>query len=156
MPFHGSYNRPSGNRAPQLAGPENDVDPTVFHTLAPQEFWEAFERRYGKNPDLQSEAVREFVLPRLLPDFELVETYVPAGENPVLPMPLAALGAKADNRYTPEQISAWEACCEGGFEARWFEGGHKYLLEDPGELLEYLAADMAAVSPKSSGTLSRP
>ena len=42
----------SGNRAPHLAGPQHDVDPTVMHTLGQQDFWPAFERRYGVNPDL--------------------------------------------------------------------------------------------------------
>ena len=42
----------SGNRAPHLAGPQDDVDPTVLHTLCYTDFWPAFERRYGANPDL--------------------------------------------------------------------------------------------------------
>lgn len=42
----------SGNRAPHLAGPHHDVDPTVFHTLCYRDFWPAFERRYGANADL--------------------------------------------------------------------------------------------------------
>jgi hypothetical protein len=37
----------SGNRAPCLAGAENDVDPTRLHTLDEGGFWEAFEARYG-------------------------------------------------------------------------------------------------------------
>ena len=42
----------SGNRAPHLAGPQHDVDPTVMHALSYADFWPAFERRYGSNPDL--------------------------------------------------------------------------------------------------------
>ena len=44
----------SGNRAPHLAGPQHDVDPTVMHTLCYRDFWPAFERRYGANADLVS------------------------------------------------------------------------------------------------------
>ena len=42
----------SGNRAPHLAGPQHDVDPTVMHTLCYRDFWPAIERRYGANVDL--------------------------------------------------------------------------------------------------------
>ena len=34
------------------AGPSNDVDPTVMHTLKPTAFWAAMERRYGRVPEL--------------------------------------------------------------------------------------------------------
>ena len=44
----------SGNRAPHLAGPQHDLDPTVMHQLRYQDFWAAFERRYGVKPDLVS------------------------------------------------------------------------------------------------------
>lgn len=42
----------SANRAPHLAASHHDVDPTILHTLAYTDFWSAFERRYGTNPDL--------------------------------------------------------------------------------------------------------
>ena len=45
----------SGNRAPHLAGPQHDVDPTILHSLSYQDFCTALERRYGANPDLVSE-----------------------------------------------------------------------------------------------------
>ena len=42
----------SGNRAPHLAGPHHDVDPTTMHSLSFAGFWRAFEGRYGPNADL--------------------------------------------------------------------------------------------------------
>jgi len=42
----------SANRAPVLAASHHDVDPTIMHTLTYTDFWTAFERRYGTNPDL--------------------------------------------------------------------------------------------------------
>lgn len=42
----------SGIRAPQLTGVAHDPDGIEMHKLGPSEFWEAMERRYGRNPDL--------------------------------------------------------------------------------------------------------
>lgn len=42
----------SCNRAPHLSGVEHDTDPTRLHQLQGDEFWAAFERRYGSNPYL--------------------------------------------------------------------------------------------------------
>lgn len=39
-------------RAAALCGAEHDLDATRLHKLAADEFWAAFERRYGANPNL--------------------------------------------------------------------------------------------------------
>ena len=43
----------------------------------PGSFWEHFERRYGKNPDLASDSVKEYIEPLLRSDFALLETFSP-------------------------------------------------------------------------------
>merc|ERR1711879_952563 len=113
----------SGNRAPQFAAPENDPDRLcpVLHTLSYQDFWEHFERRYGRNPDLQSDAVKNFAWGILQNDFRMLETYVPTSSEP-LGVSLTVLGACGDRRYTPEQIAAWCVHTTGQFQQRWFEG----------------------------------
>lgn len=79
-------------------------------------------------------------------DFKLIETWQPdqlvSGEqqshsrgegggqpSPAslpLPCPLAAIGAAGDCRYTAQQLGAWALLAPpGGYEERWFEGGHK-------------------------------
>lgn len=104
-------------------------------------------------------AIRKLLLPTLLADFRLIETWRPLGGPPAitsraagtsspdaadgstaasvdevpdsgaalaLPCPLAALGATQDPRYRPGQLAAWHACAPaGGYEERWFEGGHR-------------------------------
>lgn len=42
----------SGIRAPQLTGVIHDPDGVEMHKLGASDFWEAMERRYGRNPDL--------------------------------------------------------------------------------------------------------
>ena len=128
-----------GARAPSLFGPNNDTDletPSIAG-LPDREFWRAFERRYGANPELQSSALRSVILPTLRKDFGLMETYVASGETfkkddrlvdtsvmdgldtnrlfeqskspgvARLEIPLLAFGAQGDGRYTPAQISRW-------------------------------------------------
>ena len=56
-----------GNRAPHLGGPANDPDLTSpsIAELPARDFWKAFERRYGANPDLASPGIRAYILPLL-------------------------------------------------------------------------------------------
>lgn len=96
-----------------LRGPANDPDemsPSIAH-LPEDDFWKSFERRYGANPDLSHPSIRAYILPLLRADFQLVETYrcatdvcapsCTAGDavcaDP-LEVPIAAIGAKGDNR----------------------------------------------------------
>jgi surfactin synthase thioesterase subunit len=44
----------SANRSARLAGAQHDVDATRLHALPAAQFWEAMERRYGRNPLLVS------------------------------------------------------------------------------------------------------
>merc|ERR1712232_1535396 len=154
----------SGMRAPHLCGPENDPDQIMpsLHALSSDEFWTHFERRYGKNPDLASAGIRNFVLPLLQSDFKLTETYTlprDVASDPSflhLSVPVAALGAKGDNRYTGEQLSAWSKHTSAAFEEHWFMGKgevdpsywgtpHRYTTDYPQPLVEWLATDLTSL-----------
>merc|ERR1712224_94744 len=155
----------SACRAPQLHGPDQDVDREMpcLHDLDSGEFWHHFERRYGENPDLQNDTVKDFVFPGITNDFRLLETYTPSSLEP-LDMPITAFGASGDTRYTREQITQWQQGTKGVFEERWFEGkydwdywgtSHRYIVDNPGALLEFLSADLPLVGkgpvPDSAG-----
>jgi surfactin synthase thioesterase subunit len=120
----------SANRSPTLCGVHHDVDPTALHQLPPNEFWPAFEKRYGINPDLKDAAVRKFVSPMLKADFSVIETYQPliegeeGGENGddnkektmmMMKLPasirLVIFGGEDDTRYTGDQLQAWKEVC---------------------------------------------
>lgn len=116
----------SGNRASHLAGPTHDVDPTVMHTLSFTDFWAAFERRYGTNPDLADQRTRQMVWPLLQADFRLVETYR-ADRSDLLPCSLVAIGGLQDKRYTADQVHAWGQHTCKTFEEHWVAGGHDYI-----------------------------
>lgn len=142
----------SANRSARLAGAQHDVDATRLHALPSVQFWEAMERRYGRNPLLEDPAVRRFVLPTLRADFQIVETFQPADPDRRLPCPVVAIGALQDTRYTPEQLSMWAECAPpGAFRELWVPGGHGYLAECPGPLLDFLCSDLLALLDSAKG-----
>ena len=117
-------------RSPTLAGAHHDPDPTRLSALTrPEDFWPAFERRYGPNPLLASPSMRAAMLPGLLADFEVLEAWAGVAPGPAarLPCPLAAVGALGDGRYSRDQLAAWGRDCAppGAYQERWFEGGHR-------------------------------
>jgi len=147
----------SGTRAPQLAGCENDVDRAnpSLHILPKEKFWPAFELRYNQNPDLAEDFIKDYIFDTLKADFELLETYKPTDVSP-LPVPVCAMGAHGDVRYSPEQISAWKHIAGAHFHEMWFKGkegegywgnAHRYMVDHPDMLLAFLSQDLLTVVP---------
>ncbi|KAJ8600973.1 hypothetical protein CTAYLR_006312 [Chrysophaeum taylorii] len=138
----------SGARAAHLASLSRDTDTRApaLGGLPSAAFWENFERRYGKNPDLQLDTVRRYVEPLLRADFRLLETYEPKVER--LPIPIVACGARGDDRFTSDQLEAWrEHTSSDAFDVQWFDvtplpwsTPHRYLVEDPADFIAFLAA----------------
>jgi surfactin synthase thioesterase subunit len=143
----------SANRAPLLAAPAHDRDPLGprIAALPPAAFWARFEGRYGRNPELQSPAVRAFLHPLLAADFACLEGYEgPPSENaPQLACPLVATGAEGDARYTREQVAAWAGHTRGAFALRWeappphaWATPHRFMADAPAPFQAFLAADL--------------
>lgn len=156
----------SACRAPQLAGGDHDADrqnPTIG-SLSADAFWEAFERRYGCNPDLRSPYIRGFVGNILQADFSLLEAYQPSTLEP-LSIPICALCARGDTRCLPEQLSSWKAVVaedEDNFRERWFAdvlkpGGwateHRYITDNPASVIRFLHTDLPLVGRPIDGDL---
>jgi len=141
------------NRAPHLRGAENDPDlvAPLLGDLPAEEFWQHLERRYGKNPDLKNEAIKNFVFPVLQADFNMLETYEPSDLSfEPLSCPLMACGAVGDNRYSTEQLNAWKKHTKH-YSEKWFEGNpdpeywgtsHRFIIDNPGAFQEFLAEDL--------------
>ena len=128
----------SGARAPQLADPENDADRVQprMADLPSRAFWASFERRYGHNPDLALDVVKEHVEPLLKADFRLFETYAP--RLAVLPYAVVACAAVGDDRVLDSQLEAWRERCGGGFAMQRFDATwppwstpHRWPFDDP-------------------------
>ena len=139
----------SANRAPQLSCAEEDTDreTPMLSRCSPEEFWRAFERRYGKNPVLQDKAIREYVLPLLQTDFGALERYQPSTGGVRFDFPVHCLAARGDPRVRPDQISAWKEHSVGEFEEHWFEltkrdgqwaTPHRFIFDDPGPVTAFI------------------
>lgn len=54
---------------------------------------------------------------------------------------MSALGGEEDPRYRPDQLTAWQALSgPGGFDVRWFKGGHLFVRDDMPAVLAYVEA----------------
>mmetsp|Transcript_14881 Transcript_14881/g.37687 ORF Transcript_14881/g.37687 Transcript_14881/m.37687 type:complete len:270 (+) Transcript_14881:53-862(+) len=134
----------SANRAPHLYAKDNDVHPVHLHNLPYEKFWDAFQHRYGTNKDLENEGIKRYMFPMLVDDFTLLETYTPDLRQAALelPVPIEAFAASSDTRYTKEQISAWSKHSSVQFKEKWFEGKHRYIVDEPQEVRAYLRDDI--------------
>jgi medium-chain acyl-[acyl-carrier-protein] hydrolase len=145
----------SANRAPALAAAAHDPDPlgARIAALPPAAFWPRFEGRYGRNPELQSPAVRAFLHPILAADFACLEGYDGPSDDddgPQLTCPLTATGAEGDARYTRAQVAAWARHTRGEFALRWetppahaWATPHRFLADAPAPFQAFLADDLA-------------
>ncbi|PRW20337.1 gramicidin biosynthesis [Chlorella sorokiniana] len=71
----------SANRSPLLAGPEHDLSKTLMHRLPEEKFWEEMKVRYGDNQNMEHPAVRKLMLPMMMADYKLMETWEPWGHD---------------------------------------------------------------------------
>lgn len=133
----------SGCRALQIPDPH---PPT--HDLPEPEFIEVLRRLNGtpkevfENPELLG-----FILPLLRADFKLCQTYRYADDLP-LGCPLTVFGGTED-QTTREQLEAWREQTRASFSLKMFPGDHFFLHAAEREILEIIAAQLAA-------TLRRP
>ncbi len=87
---------------------------------------------------LADPGLRELVLPPIRADYELVEAYGPRVYLP-LPVPVMAYAGNADPVTTVADVRAWSSATTREFGCRVFGGGHFFLDEYRGELLDDLA-----------------
>ena len=138
----------SGTRAASLSSLDHDVDREApsLSELDSRDFWHHFERRYGSNPDLQSEGVKRYVEPMLRADFKLLETYEWTPKKQ-LRAPIVACAARGDDRVAPDQLQKWADHTEASFDTKYFDAKpfpwstpHRYLVESPDEFIQFLGA----------------
>lgn len=118
-----------------------------IHKMPDEEFLDALARRYGGLPQeiLETPELLELYLPILRADLTLLEThcYQPCGP---LACPISAFSGKDDANVSREGLEAWGEHTTGGFEMRWFDGGHFYLAgASRAALLELIRDRLEAV-----------
>jgi medium-chain acyl-[acyl-carrier-protein] hydrolase len=133
----------SGRSAPQVPDP----DPPTFNLPEP-EFIAELHRLNGTPKELlNSPELKEFFLPTIRADFELVETYEYEPEPP-LTCAICAYGGLQDTNVPVAKLKEWQKQTSGPFKVRMFPGDHFYI-HSSADLLHALRRDVLDVLPES-------
>jgi surfactin synthase thioesterase subunit len=129
----------SARRAPHLP----DEEPPIHALPEPQMLERLRELNGTPEEALSHPELMQMLLPLLRADFELIETYACAPEEP-LACPMEALGGLADTEVEREDLEAWRQHTSGPFGLRLFAGDHFFLNHEParGQLLGALAQSL--------------
>ncbi|MEV0012170.1 alpha/beta fold hydrolase [Streptomyces sp. NPDC051840] len=92
---------------------------------------------------LEDPEMREMILPTLRADVEMHENYVPGTDLP-LDAPLTSLRGADDALVSRDEAAAWSKVAGADFRYVEQPGGHMYLTESPGALLEVVSGDLGA------------
>ncbi|MEQ0564610.1 alpha/beta fold hydrolase [Amycolatopsis sp. NEAU-NG30] len=105
-------------------------------------------RRFGGMPPevLADEEVLAFQLPVLRADFRLCRSYVYRGGEPPVRVPLRVLGGTADPITPRRHLAAWRHHTRRYLGLHTFPGGHFFLRDQVGPVVDALAEDMAQLS----------
>ncbi|MFH8434199.1 thioesterase II family protein [Streptomyces sp. NPDC018007] len=95
------------------------------------------------HPALADPEMRELLLPVLRADVRLHETYAPSFGEP-LSVPVLAVRGREDALVGAAEAAEWGRATTGKLTVAEPAGGHMYLAERPGELLELVAAEVRA------------
>ncbi len=126
----------SGREAPQLPSDEE------LHKLNDADLSERLREMNGTPAEvLAHPELMELLLPVLRADFELNETYSPAG-HPPLDCPVTAFGGLADPEVSQEALAAWEETTVGTFKLRMFSGDHFFLHQYQSTLIKMVAEEL--------------
>lgn len=122
----------SGRRAPSIHREE------TVHLRDDAGILDEIRRLNGTDSAIfQDEEIMQAALPSLRADYQAIETY--RGDPAVtVSCPVTALIGDADPRVTVDEARAWAGHTTGGFDIRTFPGGHFYLVDRAGDVLEIL------------------
>jgi len=126
----------SGRSAPQVP----DRDPPTFN-LPEAEFISELRRLNGTPRELlDSPELKEFFLPTIRADFEVLETYEYEPEPP-LTCNICAYGGLEDAHVSAANLKEWSKQTAGAFKIRMFPGDHFYI-HSSNDLLHALRRDV--------------
>jgi medium-chain acyl-[acyl-carrier-protein] hydrolase len=135
----------SGHRAPHI--PDTDLP---IHTLPKAEFLDAL-RRYNGTPEavLQNVELMELLLPTLLADFAIIETYVHTPQRP-LDCPITTYGGLQDWKTSIGALTAWQRHTYATFSLEMFPGDHFFIHSAQTSLLQMLNGTLSQMISKPS------
>lgn len=122
----------SGRRAPS-----RHRDETV-HQRDDAGILEEIRRLNGTDSALiEDDELMRAALPALRADYRAIETYR-GDPGATVSCPVTALVGDADPKVTGDEARAWAGHTTGGFDIRVFSGGHFYLVDRAGDVVEIL------------------
>lgn len=130
----------SGRRSPTLPSREPPL-----HVLPDGELAAELNRRFGGLPAaiLAEPELMALFLPVIRADLTVLERHE-FRPDPVLDLPVTALGGEDDARAAEADLAAWRALTSSGFALRRFPGGHFYLHDRRDAFLRAFAAMLSA------------
>lgn len=128
----------SGHRAPQISRTK-----ATRYDLPEPELLAELRRLGGTPPEvLAHPEIMQLMLPLLRADFAVVETYA-YREAPPLDCPITAFGGVDDEDANEAPMDAWRAQTRGTFALHMFPGGHFFLKDTTGAVLDLVSRDLS-------------
>ena len=125
------------------------ADPPTFN-LPHDEFIDELKRLNGTPRELlDNPEAREFFLPALRADFEMVDTYQYVLEEP-LSCPLTIYGGLQDIDVPISSLRAWEEQTSGSCKIRMFPGDHFFIHSCGRDFVNVLQRDVLSILHNSS------
>jgi medium-chain acyl-[acyl-carrier-protein] hydrolase len=130
----------SGFRAPDLPDPRPRVARTDDATFI------AELRRLGGTTQavLYHRELMELLLPALRADFDMVESYRFAPDEP-LPCPITAFVGSSDHEATPAVMAGWERQTDRRFVLHAISGSHFFVLDEPKTIISAVRTQLDAL-----------
>jgi pyochelin biosynthetic protein PchC len=130
----------SGSRAPHRS------DDDSLHLLPDDQLIAEIRRvNHAFDALLEAPDLVELLLPTIRTDYRLIETYH-RPEPIALRAPIEVLGGDEDPDVDPDDLARWASCTTAHCHVSTFPGGHFYLDEDRGPVLEALAGHLRRVT----------
>jgi medium-chain acyl-[acyl-carrier-protein] hydrolase len=127
----------SGSRAPHMR-----VASLARHNLSDAELLEELGRLNGTPREvLENRELMELLLPSVRADFEMLESYSYAVEQP-LACPVSAYGGAEDPEASRDDLEEWQRHTASRFSMRIFDGDHFFIHRHAPELLRVIAREV--------------
>lgn len=128
----------SGASAPDSPHPHPPL-----HSAPPEHLRRRLRELNGTPRELlENDELMELMLPVLLADFAVVETYEYQPEPP-LAMPVSVFAGNADDSVPASTLPGWRKQTRSGSRLRVFDGGHFFLRKSSAEVFDAVLTDLA-------------
>jgi surfactin synthase thioesterase subunit len=94
---------------------------------------------------LKDQGILDLVLPVLRADYEVLNSYAPPRPGVTVACPMTAICGRDDPTLCFEEMQFWKSRTTASFEAKLLPGGHFYLSNHLGELIDLVVARLSGI-----------